>query len=569
MQRCTRVGWIGLSAALLLLSAFDRNVQAEWQVWTTTGTRRVLRSAMPEATKQVELHAARNEVESFQVLVRSDQPVEGVVLVAADLIGPQKHTLSATDARLYRQHQIQISVPTYRNENFRPDWYPDPLIPATHPITRKPLVGGRFQAMPYDLPADQTQGFWVDVVVPPGTPPGQYRGDYRLRAADGREASLPVVMTVWELDLPPTSTLQTALGSPAARMRGYYRQRAAEGKETEPEDWSIVDHQCAELVSRHRINATPPPGSLMPVEQADGSFAIPGPQIEAFAEFVDRYHVNAYCTPHPRVAVKDPVAQRERLHRWLAAWDRAAEKLDRPQVTFYTYLLDEPNDPEAYEYVQQWGKAIKQANSVVKVLVVEQTWPQDEAWGDLYTAVDIWCPLFSLFKPESAAKRQALGETVWTYTALCQRDKTPWWHIDFPLLHYRVPAWIAWRYRLRGLLYWGGMSFWKQVDDPWTDAGTLDRRNQRADLLFNGEGSIVYPARAVGYEGIAPSLRLKALRDSIEDYEYLAMAERAGKATEAEAIVVPLAGSWYTWEPNPAKYEEARRKLAALLLDDE
>ncbi|HOC01632.1 MAG TPA: hypothetical protein PKM43_23165 [Verrucomicrobiota bacterium] len=75
-----------------------------------------------------------------------------------------------------------------------------------------------------------------------------------------------------------------------------------------------------------------------------------------------------------------------------------------------------------------------------KVLVVEQTWTApgqggaDSAWGDLYGAVGIWCPLFSLDQQESAARRQALGETIWTYAALCQGEPTPWWHIDYPLL---------------------------------------------------------------------------------------------------------------------------------------
>jgi hypothetical protein len=74
----------------------------------------------------------------------------------------------------------------------------------------------------------------------------------------------------------------------------------------------------------------------------------------------------------------------------------------------------------------------------------------------------------------------------------------------------RGPAWIAWRYDMTGLLYWGGMSDWQGVEDPWTDPKTLDRRNRRADgrgPLFNGEGTLVYPGRAVGYDGIASSLR--------------------------------------------------------------
>ena len=364
-----------------------------------------------------------------------------------------------------------------------------------------------------------------------------------------------MTLTVWDFELPRVSTMHTALGSPAERMRGYYERRAKQGKEQPPEDWAAVERQVAELLTRHRINATPPSGSLRPEAQPDGSFLIPAEQIEAARAFVDRYHVNALPIPHPRTAVKDPEAEKDRLHAWLRAWDRAANELDRPQVLFYTYLRDEPNDEEAYQYVQKWGRAIRAADSVVKVLVVEQTWTQKEAWGDLYGAVDIWCPLFSLFKPETAAARLALGERVWTYTALCQGKKTPWWHTDFPLLNYRVPAWIAWRYRITGLLYWGGMSYWSDVDDPWTDPGTLDRRDRRKELLYNGEGSLVYPGRAVGYEGIAPSLRLKALRDA-----------RRLRNLGIYAIVLPLAASWFEWNPNPADYQAARSRLAQQIL---
>jgi hypothetical protein len=326
------------------------------------------------------------------------------------------------------------------------------------------------------------------------------------------------------------------------------------------------------MLTRHRINATPATGSLAPEPTSDGGFRITAEQVNAFRRFVDQYHVNAVPIPHPRGVIKDPVSERAKLFAWLAAWDRAAAELDRPHVTFFIYLRDEPNDKEAYRYVQKWGRAIREAKSVVKVMVVEQTWAQkgaggaDSAWGDLYGAVDIWCPLFCLFRPESAAKRQALGETIWTYTALCQRDPTPWWHIDYPLLNYRAPAWIAWRYRIRGLLYWGGMSYWRGVEDPWTDPKTLDRRKNGRGALYNGEGTIVYPGRAVGYEGIAPSLRLKALRDAIEDYEYLAILERAGLADEADEIVLPLADSWFQWETDPEAYEKARAELAELIV---
>lgn len=542
------------------------NSNAEWQVWTCRDTVHVLRDEPTGKTSNAILAAARNEWESFQILLRSDAPVKGVNVEPGDLKGPHGAVIRAADAVLYRQHQLELTLPSYRNDHFKPGWYPDPLIPFRHPLTKQPLGEGRLKAVPFDLPANETHGFWVDILVPADAKPGMYRGAYRV-TAEGRDAvKIMVELTVWDFELPRVSTLQTALGSPAERMHGYYAKRAKAGKESEPKDWDAVEAQVADEVSRHRINATPPSALLTPQKEADGSYRFTAEQVNALRKFVDTYHVNALHTPHPRTAVKDPDAERDKLHAWLKAFDRMAAELNRPFVTFFTYLKDEPNDEEEYHYVQKWGPPVRAAKSVVKVMVVEQTKTQNEKWGNLYGAIDIWCPLFPLHDEETAAQRRALGETVWTYTALCQRNPTPWWEIDFPLLNYRAPSWIAWRYHMCGLLYWGGMSYWSGVEDPWTDPKTLDRRKNGKGPLYQGEGTLVYPGRAAGYDGIAPSLRLKALRDSIEDYEYLAILERAGLRAEAEKIVLPMAESWFKWETNAAAYHAAREKLAALIM---
>ncbi len=109
------------------------------------------------------------------------------------------------------------------------------------------------------------------------------------------------------------------------------------------------------------------------------------------------------------------------------------------------------------------------------------------------------------------------------------------------------------------------MAYWRGVEDPWTDPRTLDRRKNGKGPLYNGEGSLLYPGRAAGFDGAAESLRLKALRDSIEDYDYLALLERAGKSSEAERIVLPLTTSWFEWEKDPAAYDKAREQLARLI----
>ncbi len=564
---------IELLALCLLVTAADA---AGCHIWTITDTRHVLRSEQPGAGLAVKLGAARNDWVSFQVLLRSDKPVAGIDVKAGDLKGPGGAVLPGAAARLYREHQLYLETGTYRNDTFKPDWYPDPLIPFRRPPGTRGMPKARFHAVPFDLPANETHGFWIDLYVPADAAAGEYHGVYRVAAPGGRRMEIPVSLTVWDFTLPRTPTLVTAFGSPADRMRSYYRQRAREGKGPGPSDWTAVEEQCAQLLSENCINASPPSRMLRPVAHPDGTFGIPAAQIQALRKFVDLYHVNALQVPHPSTVVNDPDKQRGRLRAWLAAFDRAARELARPQVVFYTYLKDEPNTLADYRYVRKWGPAIREARSVVKVLVVEQTWTApgqggaDSAWGNLYGAVDIWCPLFSLYHHDSAARRQALGETIWTYTALCQGPPTPWWHIDYPLLNYRVPAWMAWRDGMKGLLYWGGMSYWRQTPDPWLQApiytGNGRPQQGKRGIVFNGEGSLVYPARAVGYAGIVPTIRLKAVREGIEDYEFLTIARRRGKGAEAERIVRRLTESWFQWDKDPDAYDKARAELAALIV---
>ncbi len=550
---------------IILIMSFTAVAMADWHVWTETQTVRIVRESPPGASAKVYLSAARNEWISFQILARSSSPLVIREFHPSEMKTEDGAAILAKHFHLFRQHQIHLTEGTPRNDAFKPGWYPDPLIPFRHPLTGAPL-DGRIKALPFQLPENETHGFWIDIYVPKEAQSGLYRGTVRILTEGDLEAIVPVELTVWDFLFPNTPTMQTAFGSPVQAMQRYYKQRAKERKETEPTDWPAIEKQCSKLMSENYINAAPSSDAFFPRMDRRVGYEIPQARIESLRRFVDEYHVNAIQVPNPAEVFKDPQKDRDKLHAWLKAIDVAALHLNRPDVILYTYLSDEPNDWEAYQYVRKWGKAIRDAKSVVKVLVTEQTKPQNTLWGNLYGAVDIWCALFPLFDPISSLRRQEQGEIMWAYTALCQEQKTPWWHIDYPLLNYRVPSWIAWRYAVKGLLYWAGMCHWTEVDDPWTDARTYRHPKTRFGKAYNGEGTLVYPARAVGYDGIVPSLRLKALRNGIQDYEYLSILQRLGLAEEGRKIVLPLANSWFQWNEDPAAYEKARMDLAAIIV---
>jgi hypothetical protein len=355
--------------------------------------------------------------------------------------------------------------------------------------------------------------------------------------------------------------------------------------------WEAVADQCNELVSRHRINATLKAYTIyfdLGYLNPDGSFVLPGAYLDAIQEFLDEQPLNAVQIPfrggptlkevtfgsawydENQFVIQDFTPDREaRLVNYLTSWDGLIDQLTGTNgVLFYVYLCDEPNTPEAYAFVRALGGAIRNAGlDNIEVLVVEQTTPDAPGWGDLYGAVDVWVPHFASFDPISAASRRLLGESIWTYTALTTWGGGLSWQTDLPLLNYRIPTWISWRHEIEGLLYWS-MAYWWQAGfpDPWTTAQTYTNVWQGNTYTYNGDGVLVYPADKVGYVGIAPGLRLKAVRDAIEDYEYLAILDALGRRSEALQIVLPLADSFTSYSEDPHAYEQARIELAELIL---
>jgi len=141
----------------------------------------------------------------------------------------------------------------------------------------------------------------------------------------------------------------------------------------------------------------------------------------------------------------------------------------------YIYMKDEPNNAEDYEVVRQQGALIHEADPGIKRMCTEQTITSNEEWGDLYGAVDIWCPLWGIWDEQTAQERLALGEQLWSYTALCQRDeKNPFWEIDYPPVVFRSPFWVSWHYDVTGFLYWSSV-YWGDYEDIWAKPHFRDK----------------------------------------------------------------------------------------------
>ena len=119
---------------------------------------------------------------------------------------------------------------------------------------------------------------------------------------------------------------------------------------------------------------------------------------------------------------------------------------------------------------------------------------------------------------------------------------------------------MSWRYGITGLLYWTTV-YWQKAGDVWTNPATYGEGKHQ----FNGEGSLFYPGADAGIAGPVASIRLKQIREGLEDYEYLKLLADHGQKAVANEMAKRLAGSWTHWDDNPAHLYAAREEIARIL----
>jgi hypothetical protein len=515
--------------------------------------------------------AARNETESLQFAIRA----VGGNLAKVDLsLSPfalaDGTQLPAAAAVLFREVPVNVRHSSPRATE-APGLIPDALVPLTHPHSGeklKPhywngekLEGVAYGGTPFDLWQDHNEGIWLDVHVPADAAPGDYTATLRVTAENVEAVELPVTLTVWDFALPVGPTHENHFGGFVA-LADYHPLESDNPKFIE-----LEERYSAELAA-HRISPEIP-HHLLPAAGEDGAAAFTPEVDAAITAFVERHHVTNFHIPSAPFG--DPVGvDREKALRFYRSWyDYLEQKgwADRA----YLYMLDEPNEIEAYERVRELGALVREAHPNIRRLVVEQTYTQDPTWPSLEESIDIWCPLFGFVDEASTKRLQAQDEHVWSYTALTQTappyhpeidkvkaDLPPFWEIDFPVTSYRIAPWLNRRYGITGLLYWSVVYFGSPDRDPWQDPGFRVR--------WNGEGALFYPGNAVGIDGPIASIRLKNLRDGMEDYEYFALLESLGGVEAADAIVREAVPTWGSWKSDPAVLPALRERLAEEIL---
>lgn len=507
-----------LFPVVLACSAALSVAQASPAVWTAPSMHRVGMSEAAGSDAEVNISAARGEYESFQIVTNgANKGLGNVNVTVSDLQGPAGQTIPKTNFTLYREKYMRVtsSSPNWKGSNqpLGPGWYPDALIPFTDPETGKPITGARLEAVPFDVKAGNNQPIWVDLFVPRNAEPGKYSGNYTVTSDQGSFTG-PISLRVWNFTLPAAPTLKSSfLFFQAGTVDA---QRELLRNKISPLSTSSTDQ--ARLMKENGLSAT----QTGPFSGAD----------------VGRCNMS----PAPSVNQFKSVA--------------AAQQ---PGLMLYDYSADEIGHcSNLYPTIRQWAKNMHQAG--IQNLISMSPTPAlyDDGSGTGRSAVDIWVLLPLMYNNAKPHVGEVLkkGDSVWSYNTLVQDAYSPKWLIDFDPVNFRIqPGFISQSLNLTGLLYWRVDKWPSDAWDNVNNAGTYSSSN------YPGEGMLVYPGQPVGVKGVVASMRLKWLRDGVEDYDYVQILKDLGKADLAMQISRSVGADWTNWTRDPNAIEAARQKL--------
>jgi hypothetical protein len=237
----------------------------------------------------------------------------------------------------------------------------------------------------------------------------------------------------------------------------------------------------------------------------------------------------------------------------------SAVDLHEPDLNLINYTADEIDRcPHLNASIKEWARNMHAAG--VRNLLVMAPTPDlfDDGSGSGRSAADIWVVLPKVFENSSPLIAAALnkGDEVWSYNALVQDGYSPKWLIDYDPINFRIqPGLISQSLNLTGLLYWR-IDRW--YGDPWSNvnnAGAFGPGN------YPGEGLLVYPGQRAGVNGILSSIRLKQIREGIEDYEYVELLKKQHRGSWALQVARSAGADWSRWSRNPATLQTARQLL--------
>ena len=502
-------------------------------------------------SRTIRLHAAKNEVVAFQIVLRSGETLRGGDVLFSDLAGPGKFAADNFAGFLELYQRVT------RSEDSPGDWpigveCPDPLVPLHDPYAprgkRAPV------AAPFEVTAGRNTIVWVDCWAPPETRAGDYRGTITVTIG-GKKERLNVRLTVWDFVIPAESHIFNF--TETYRWQFEYHEKAEYGfgksgwRKMKRYDELFLQHRLQNCLTRLWPDLKfARDGRLVSADWAEydkyagarlnGTFVKDGPSKGSrpplwYFQFYP-FFPNDPEIKKPTVEFRLKGKYEENVMRTLAREVARHWKAKGWTTPIAAAILDESTDWETI----RWGARIlhEEGGDLFKYMNTGHYGVQPQLIG----YVDIWAPNAQNYDPCSMVKRHADGDMSWFYH-WCEPFMG---HMTINTCGVSMRVWdaAAFKYGVDGTFLWTANNWphprnwverWGPLVSPYVSAN-----GKNGGARF-GNGTYVYPGAGLpdaGFRAIngpVPSMRLKVMRRGAQDYEYLWMLRQKGRYVEQKA----------------------------------
>ncbi len=548
-------------ASMLILAIGVSGAAAEYLVGLTHGTDKHRPEWSFDAQSTYHISAAQNEWEPFQVFIWDDSGVENVDVSVTEFTGPGD---PIERVELYRVHYVHVDEDKVSQKPMVSEhagWWPDGLVPFVDHFVYETRDGA-----PFDVQAEFTQAVFVDVYIPEDQTPGEYSATVTV-TADGRATwTGTIYLTVWDFALPNGLSIQSQYQY--SRSICTYHQEHGNATDCAPIHERYFEEYALHRMSPYNWLTGNPPTVYNPETKSlevdwtqwdadhgpylDGDFFKPG------------YEFQTINIPRSFGNVPEGLTQDEwNIMNW-AAWAEHFKQKGWIEKA-WCYLPDEPT-PDEYPALRATAANIHTADPDLQPFVTEQY--ESELGED----IDIWCPdepMFSdslpwLPRPEKYEELREEGKKTWWYNCVSATIGFDYANhmVDQESTYMRAWLWLTRRYGFTGILFWRIQYLWDR-QDVW--------ENMYAEKFYcQGDGTLYYPGTPDKIGGETdipiPSLRIKYLREAMEDYEYFHILDEMGEEQWVDDVTRTVAPKTFQWEHDWAKLLDWRRKVAEKIL---
>lgn len=540
-----------------------------FRVWVLNSLERAEIVSAAGANQIPELYALKGETTSFQVVVQAPAiaPLTLNGLTISDLISLEGAIIPSSSVDLYREHFLFVSTNQHSEDktgsnhrDFVEDhWYPDALIPFMDPATGvAPLDNASYKSLPFLSEKGENSAFWFDVKVPVDAVPGVYSASYMVETDSGVFHG-NLVLTVWNYEMPIASMSYTMIPETTKDLNNLKMFLSNHWNTSEQLDKETYDQV---KILGQRYNSTNFWGNV--------TWGVPASNM-----------LDAPVREDVQTVQKGFEGEGMRWINYTI--DEIGTAYDEYLTRFIARMLSKDKDyfKGSHDLFRQklydWHKVLSEYS--VQQLVVTRPYldmlDDTDLGGKGDPLVDIFVMLGSQYNEPYINKNgsiikgitaadvisaaQEKGCQVWSYTAMVQDNYSPTWALDYSLINYRIlPGFLNQAMGFTGTLYWRA-NWFQNLENPWV---SLTDGYQIAAL---GEGILVYPGEQAGLIEYAPSIRLKAMRDGVYDYDYVQMLKDEGYSAQAAMIVSSVATDYKNWTKDNDTLLRARKEMGKLL----